>query len=717
MARRRTPKRVAELLASRRTAEAAEDEARERIARSSDRRALEGAESARRQLESVISQMPAGLLIASESGEVVLGNEQVARIWRQEFEPGAPFGDYSAYRGFRPDGSEYRTEEWPLMRALRNGEVVTDEQIDILRGDGTPATILESARPIRDEDDDDHIVAAVMTFHDVTERRRAERSLRLLAETSELLGAALDLETTIDRITRLVVPELAEVCAVYLVEGEHAARRIAVFAADPAFDELVEDMLRRGPVDAADERSTIAGVIRTGRSVLIPEVRGQALESVAEDAEQVRLLMRLGVASTAIAPLRARGRTLGAMLLGGFREARLLDDTDLPLIEDIAQRAALAVDNARLYRAEVATVELLQRSLLPEQLPQLTGAEVTGRYVAAGAGERVGGDWYDVIPLTSGTTGLVIGDVAGHGVRAAAVMGRMRNALRAFALDGDPPARVLERLNAFERRVGDGEMATLLYGVFDPERHELRFASAGHPWPLVVSPDGEVVRLGGGRSVPIGVRSRPRFEEAVERLGPGAVLLLYTDGLVERRGEPLDTGIERIESAAAGPAAGLEELCERVLAAASEAGKPEDDVALLAFRPLARTGQRLELWLPAEPESLAVVRRRLRHWLGETPATPDETADIVLACGEACANAVEHAYGPGDATMHVEGALGPRGIDLTVADAGSWRTARGEDRGLGLRLMESLMDEVSIDAGDAGTQVKMRRRLAGDGSA
>jgi serine phosphatase RsbU (regulator of sigma subunit)/anti-sigma regulatory factor (Ser/Thr protein kinase)/PAS domain-containing protein len=709
MARRRISNRVSELISARREAEVEERRGRAQL---EQRRALSEAESARRDLEEVFRHLPVGVIIAdARTGRLVSANAEVDRIWRQPFVDEGATAGYASYRGFHPeDRRPYAPEEWPLARSVATGEIVDREVIDVVRGDGTHGTIEASSCPIHD--DDGEIVAAVVAFADVTERTRAERALRLLAETGELLDSSLDVEQTIERITQLVVPPLADVCSVYIVEDERTARRIAVSGADESFDELVADMLRRGPIDVTDERNPIAEVIRTGRSAAIGDMGGQIVEDIAEDPEQAALLARLGVNSTAIAPLVARGTTLGALLLGAFGERRALEERDLPLVEEIARRAALALDNARLYNQEHRNAELLQRSLLPERLPPLDAAEATARYVASGAGEQVGGDWYDVIRLPDGRTGLVIGDVAGHGLRASAAMGRLRSALRAFALESESPAIVLERLNAFERRLGDRDMATVLYAVHDAADGTLRLASAGHPAPLAVVPGEGARQLGAARGLPIGVRGRARFEEAVEPVAPGTTIVLFTDGLVERRDEPLDVGIERVAAAAAEAGGGdLERLCETLLHAALGGARPADDVALLVFRPLEIDAARFDAAVAADPEALSSLRQRLRLWLRAGGAPADAVEEIVTACGEACANAIEHAYGPADAALAVHGEIESGSLELVVADRGAWRATRSEDRGLGLTIMRALMDDVSIDVDDDGTRVRMQRRI------
>ena len=381
-------------------------------------------------------------------------------------------------------------------------------------------------------------------------------------------------------------------------------------------------------------------------------------------------------------------------------------------VEELARRAALALDNARLYRQEHEAAETLQRSLLPSHLPDLPGVEVCAAYQPGSTALEVGGDWYDVFPLPGGRVGLVIGDVVGRGLRAAAAMGQLRSAVRAYALEDWTPAAVLEHLNALTKATDQGDMATLIYATFDPHSAELRFASAGHPPPLVVAPDGTAQFLEGGRSVPTGVVSDTGYEEATTTLEPGATLVLYTDGLIERRGSTLDAGMETLARAAAEvPSSDTSALRDHLLR--RQPPNAEDDVAVLAFRPLARTGPEFAADVPADPTELAGVRHRLRHWLEEAGATPDEVHDVLLACGEACANVVEHAYGPADASFVVSARLECDTVEVDVCDTGRWRAPRGSERGHGLGLMRTLMDDVAVTPSDEGTEVRLRRRLGG----
>lgn len=371
------------------------------------------------------------------------------------------------------------------------------------------------------------------------------------------------------------------------------------------------------------------------------------------------------------------------------------------------RRAAEEVEHA------ASLAEALQHSLLPEQLPELAGLAVAARYLPGSADAEVGGDWYDVIGLRDGQVGIAIGDVVGHGLDAASRMARLQNAMRAYALDGLRPTLVLERMNGFARELPGAPMATVLYAIVDPDQARLRFAAAGHPPLLVIGPDRAAYLAESPAGSPLGVVPFPAYEEATIPLPEGSTVLLYTDGLVERPGASLDEGLDWLREFAADAPSHPDELCSALLRARFGAEPPRDDVALLAVRLEPASADRLELTLAADPESLAPMRRRLARWLGAVGAGETEAYEVLVAGGEACANAVAHAYAAGDASYLLEASAGEGDLELVVRDFGAWREPRSGSQGRGLELIEALMDEVEIERATSGTTVRMRRRLLG----
>jgi PAS domain S-box-containing protein len=378
--------------------------------------------------------------------------------------------------------------------------------------------------------------------------------------------------------------------------------------------------------------------------------------------------------------------------------------------ERLREQAARAEAEA-LYERERGIVETLQRSLLPARLPQRTGMSMAARYMPGGS--DVGGDWYDAIELDDGGVGLAMGDVVGHGIEAAAKMGELRNTLRAYALEGLSPGAVLKRLDHLVERLDNGVMATLVYFVIDADWTEVRYASAGHPPPIVLGPDGSTEFLWDGRSPLLGVHGYGEYNEGSASLAAGSTLAVYTDGLVEVRGEDLMDGLDRLREAIISGPADPDALCDHVIESLLSGQPASDDVAFLAFRTMPLASDLLELDVSTDPVSLRYVRRTLGRWLMQTGAGAEDAWDIELAVTEAIANAIEHAYRFGDATVKLRATRGDAGVTVTISDAGGWRESNLEDRGKGMELMKGLMDEVNVMGGPEGTRIELRRRLDG----
>jgi serine phosphatase RsbU (regulator of sigma subunit)/anti-sigma regulatory factor (Ser/Thr protein kinase) len=420
------------------------------------------------------------------------------------------------------------------------------------------------------------------------------------------------------------------------------------------------------------------------------------------------ILREKGIRSLLGVPLIVEGTLIGVLHVGSLTP-RTFGQNDLAVLQLAAARAAPAIERASL-RAQLAhehSVSVaLQRSLLPKGMGEFTGMRVAVRYLPAR--EEVGGDWYDVIELPRGRVGLVIGDVVGHGIAAAALMGRLRTSLHAYAIEGHGPGRTLELVDRFVQSLNEPAMATAAYAVFDTYNSTVQYATAGHLPPVVVSGgDPRVVEV--TPAPPLGAFPYGRIPEHEIELAGGDILFLYTDGLVERRGVPLSDGIDALAQSVRG-AVSAEEACVAAVADLVPLEGLRDDVAIVALQS-SLVPSELHLRLPAEPKTLAQVRRILRRWLLERGANEGDVAEVTIAVSEACANAIEHAYPPAPASFQLD-AWGNNGeITVAVRDTGQWRSPRGQNRGRGLSIIVAAMDDVQIDRLDSGTEVVMRRRL------
>jgi anti-sigma regulatory factor (Ser/Thr protein kinase) len=289
-------------------------------------------------------------------------------------------------------------------------------------------------------------------------------------------------------------------------------------------------------------------------------------------------------------------------------------------------------------------------------------------------------------------------------------MGQMRSVARAYAFEGHSPAAVAERLNHYQITLGTDQMTTLIYAIVEPDRGLLRYANAGHPPPLLACHGREPLLLE-GVSPPLGAAETWRFEERRVEFPRGATLVLYTDGLVERRGEQLETGLARLQAAMTnGNGDGVDVICRRLLAEAAGAG--DDDVTALAVRSLERLGTPAHLTLTPDAEALSALRRMLRRWLDEIGVSEPESEDIVMAANEAWENAIEHGNAFSRAPIDVELALVAEDVVITVRDAGSPGGPSDPDRGRGIELMRALTDEATVELGPFGGIVRLRKRVA-----
>jgi PAS domain S-box-containing protein len=434
-----------------------------------------------------------------------------------------------------------------------------------------------------------------------SERRRAERAERrtaILAEAGRLIGTSLELEEALSGVARLIVPRLADWCVVDLAAPGGLIERLAVAHADAADAELAAALERAGPA-RADAAAGTPAVIRTGEPEFVPDVDDEYLQRLARSDAHLELLHRMDPASVMVVPLRARGRTLGAMALTVSRGTeRRYDDDDLTLALTLAGRCALAIDNALLYRERSAIARTLQASLLPPHLPPIPGIDLGARYLPGGEGVDVGGDFYDVFQTGEGAWGVVIGDVRGKGAGAAALTGLVRHTLRAAAVSERGPERILDVLNEAILRgeEADDPFCTVVFACVEPSGSDLEvtLACAGHPLPLAVREGGTVESVGRPGTL-LGVVQRPEVSEQKTVLRPGDALVLYTDGVPEARSRAGQFGLDRLEallsSCAGATAERIAERIEHEVRSFQDEGR-RDDLAVLVLRvPPVRAGE------------------------------------------------------------------------------------------------------------------------------
>ncbi|UZJ32889.1 SpoIIE family protein phosphatase [Streptomyces endophytica] len=426
-----------------------------------------------------------------------------------------------------------------------------------------------------------------------TEAARARRRLALIADASASVGTTLDVDQTAHELADVIVPELADLAAVDVLDAVLDGRRPAALAAGgPArFRALaVSAAYATDAVRAADPTGQIASYdadrlitrcVTDARPVLVAQVADDDLPHIAADAEGAALLRRAGLHSYLAVPLIARGEVLGALSLYRVRNQVPFDEDDAVLAVELASRAAVCIDNARSYQSERRTALTLQRHLMNHRPPQPTAMEIAYRYQPAQAASEVGGDWFDAIPVAGGKTALVVGDVMGSGINAAATMGQLRTTTRALAdLDLDP-ADVLSHLDHIAAGL-DPAFATCLYAVYDPEDGCCRIAVAGHLPPVVLRAGRPPELLDLPTGAPLGVGGVP-FEQTTVPLHEGDLLVLYTDGLIETRHQAIDIRLDTLLTVLAEPEGDLERLCDRLLSALRDE-HGHDDVALLIAR-------------------------------------------------------------------------------------------------------------------------------------
>ena len=547
-------------------------------------------------------------------------SESVERIYG--LEPGTFGGTLEAYRALiHPDDRDANSRA--IEEAL-GGDGVHDEdspftvQHRVLLADGGVRWVRGNGKVVRD--DQGHPVGMIGVSQDITDRVLAEERqaqlfaaeqearaeaeaardrLEFLAEASEVLASSLDYRATLSQVAHLAVSRLADWCTVDVVDDELGSgsgadggfATVVVAHVDPTKVELAASLRDRYPPDP-ESADGVAGVIRSGQPQVIPVVTDAMVEAAAVDDEHLAALRHLGLRSVLMVPLIARGRTLGVISLVSAESGRVYGDADLALATDLARRAALAIDNALLYRERSQVADALQRSLLPPRRPEIPGMEVAVRYRPVGRGSEIGGDFYDVFESALGMYSVVIGDVCGKGTAAAAITGLARDTIRGVSIRETSPRRVLTVLNEVVlRREDSARFLTVAMARVEPPSTtgaaaRLRVAAAGHPLPLVVRADGSVAEAG-RHSLLLGLFPEVDPVDVDLVLAPGEAMVFFTDGVIEEQGEEDRFGEDRLRAllAEVGPV-DAETIAQAVLdaVAAWTPGPPQDDVAIVVLR-------------------------------------------------------------------------------------------------------------------------------------
>ncbi|MFC0864670.1 SpoIIE family protein phosphatase [Sphaerimonospora cavernae] len=562
---------------------------------------------------------------------------------------------------------------------LRGG--VWEGTFDVVRADGTMVYVRAQAVPLRHPSGP--ISGIVITAREAMRGNEREKDrFGLLERIGERLAGSLYVEETLNRVADMLVPQFADHCFIELVQGERLVRKVSKHVhgwTPPPGTWLPVGAEIKYPLGHYADTA-----LRRQETILVEDFSQVSYPMPSEGS--ARLFAQVGMTSAIVAPLCVRGETLGLMYLGlsnlTERHSPHYDTFDRDFMGAVATRVALAVDNALLFEEERHTAESFQKHLLPRDLPSFDGLEIAHRYFPAaplashgqGIQTQVGGDWYDVIPLSAGRVGIVIGDVEGRGAKAAAVMGQLRAALRAFAQDDKPPADILARLDEWTRVVAAPErddfgaditnppIVTCQYLVYDAWSRQLSFANAGHAPPLLIV-DGKVTELDITEvGQPLGVRAKGVhadlvYKEETLTLPPGATLLLYTDGLVDRRPlrdftgpafeEPEDDEALRMlrEALAKVSIESVERIADAAIVAVP--GEIDDDMAILVVRSVGAELELQEHTFPAQPIMVGEARRMASEAF-ERWRVPEERADLAcLLVSEVVTNVVLHAAGAG----------------------------------------------------------------------
>jgi PAS domain S-box-containing protein len=537
-----------------------------------------------RRLEAILRSVAEAITVIDRHGRTIFANQAAADLLgfpTPEDLIGAPPGAImSRFLVFDEQGRELGLESMPARRLFEGEHPEPLLVRNIVRATGEERWLIVRSSAIVDPQTE-RIDYAVNVFETVTEVKRAQLMESFMAEASRLLASSMDYTETLQKIAQLAVPQIADWCAVDVLDESGEIERVAVYHSDPRKVELAEE-LNRNYHPKLDDPVGIPEVIRGAEPRIYTDIDPDALATYARDSAHLELLRELEATAVVIVPLAAPTRTLGAITLASSESSRRLSQADLGLAVRLGRRAGTAVENARLYTERTRIANTLQRALLPETLAEIPGVEIQTLYSAAGELNEVGGDFYDVFDYDERRTVLTIGDVCGKGPLA-------RHTLRAAALAGQSPTEMLATLHqALLRQPPGADMCTVCLIMLTREEHDTRLtiALAGHPPPLLISARGEVEQVGHSGTV-LGVVDPLNISEREIALAPGMTLLLYTDGVIEAGRPDRMLGEDGLlELCAAAPGVPLARFLEQIETAALEraGGHLRDDIALLALR-------------------------------------------------------------------------------------------------------------------------------------
>ncbi len=548
---------------------------------------------------------------------------------------------------------------------------------------------------------DGSIIRFFSTATDINEQKRIEEREIFLSHVSDVLGSTLEAQTILQKITELCVPTFADWCQVQSVSADEELVVEAVSHSDPELNERLETLVGRSVVIFRDASLGSPQVLREAQShVLDHEATVRAVQRNVPDPADRAVYEAAGLGTALVVPLVVREQVLGTLHLVNIDPTSRRPEITVEVAEELARRAAVAIDNSRSYEREHRVASALQRAMLPAHLPSHERVELSYAYRPAERESLVGGDWYDAFMISDGRLAISIGDVGGHGLEAAVAMNEARQALRLSALEGMTPAQTLHRANAALMLNDERPIITAI----DVERSTFRYSCAGHPPPVIAPLSGTAAYIEGG-GIPLGVDISALFPTLDVKLKPYTTLVLYTDGLIEydrnierESGRLLDALSARVQDRSP-DGAGI--LVRYVLD-----NRQVDDIAVLAATMLPERADRVELRLPAAPSSAAVARRLAQRYARVAELTPQRTCDLTIAVGEAVANAVEHAYRGKSGEVVLRLALRDDRILGEVQDLGTWSDARPvAERGRGLAILRATTTRFELNHSPHGTTV------------